>query len=251
MTGGTAVLLAGARPGVDPLARAAGVRLKAMIPVAGVPMVRRVALTLHQAGFGRILLLAQSPDEVMPLLAGVPGMVPRASGAGIAASIASLLDEEAVAMPLLVTTADHALLTPAMVMDFRRSAAGADAAAGVVAEATVTAAFPGTRRTWLRFAEGGYSGANLFWLGSRAALPAVRLWAGVEQDRKRGFALLWQLGPALALGAALRLLTLEGAVRRLGARLGLTLRAVVLDHAGAAVDVDSVADLALAEARLS
>ena len=53
MTGLTALLLAGRRPGVDPLAATRGETLKALIPVAGTPMVARVAATLLASESGR------------------------------------------------------------------------------------------------------------------------------------------------------------------------------------------------------
>jgi hypothetical protein len=58
------------------------------------------------------------------------------------------------------------------------------------------------------------------------------------------------MGPALFLGSALRLLTLDGALRRIGARLGLDIRAVVMTNPLAAVDVDKPDDHHLVEAIL-
>ena len=46
MSGTTAVVLAGSRPGSDPLAAAFGSDLKALVPVAGKPMVRWPVETL-------------------------------------------------------------------------------------------------------------------------------------------------------------------------------------------------------------
>lgn len=240
-----ALLLAGARPGRDPVALAAGVATKPLAPVAGVPMVRRVAEALLAAGCPRVTVLAQRPELLEPALAGLAGVEARRSGDGIARSVLEALDGR----PTLLTTADHPLLTPAMLHAFAAAARGADAAAGVVERRVVQAACPASRRTWLRFRGGAYSGANLFWLGAGAA-EAARLWADVERDRKKGLALMWRLGPALAVGAALRLLTLDGAVARLGARLGLRLRAVPLPFAEAAMDVDTVDDWLAADAIL-
>ena len=91
------------------------------------------------------------------------------------------------------------------------------------------------------------SGANLFAFGSTKVLPAVGRWGEVEQDRKKGWRLLAALGPAVMLGAGLRLLTLDSVLARLGKRLGLTIAKVELTDPVAAVDVDKPADLELAE----
>ena len=96
-------------------------------------------------------------------------------------------------------------------------ASGADVAVGLVEQRTLLAAYPGNRRTWLRFRGGAYSGANLFWIASARALPALRLWRTIEQQRKRGRAIIAAFGPWMLAGVALRLLTLRGALARGGA----------------------------------
>ena len=59
----TAILLAGARPIPDPLAKAAGVAVKPLVPVAGEPMINRPARALldHPA-IGEVIILTQRPD---------------------------------------------------------------------------------------------------------------------------------------------------------------------------------------------
>ena len=73
----------------------------------------------------------------------------------------------------------------------------------------------------------------------------------MEQDRKKGWRLLLAMGPALLLGSVLRLLTLDQALRRIGRRLGLEVRAVEMTNPLAAVDVDKPDDHALVEAILA
>ena len=92
------------------------------------------------------------------------------------ASAASLSGSVAAAFalagpPMLVTTADHALLDPAMLDHFLAAADGAaaDIAVGLASAAAISAAYPETRRTYLRFRDDGYSGANLFLLRTPAA----------------------------------------------------------------------------------
>ena len=246
MSGWTALLLAGSRPGRDPFAEANGTDLKALIPVGGVPMVRRVAETLLASPeVERVTVLSQAPDR---LAAALPEGVEQAvSGATIAATLDAILADPATRFPLLVTTADHALLTPAMVADFIAKAAGADLAIGLVEQRPLVARLPDTRRTWLKFKGGAYSGANLFAFGSPHAAKAVALWRSVEQDRKKGWRMTAALGPAVLMGSVLRLRTLQQTLDAAGQRLGLTLRAVELADPIAAVDVDKPTDLELAE----
>jgi GTP:adenosylcobinamide-phosphate guanylyltransferase len=248
----TAILLAGERPGEDGFARSRGVAAKALVPVAGEPMLARVARTLLASpSVGRILVLTQAPDALRSAspvwLAEEPRIGWARSGDTIAISIKALAGSEAAPYPLLVTTADHALLSPWMVEAFLGDAAGADVAFAMVERRTVEAAWPETKRTWLKARGGQYSGANLFALPNARAERALDLWAGVERHRKKAWRLLAFLGPHLLLGALTRTLTLEGAAARIGRKLGITAKAVILACAEAAIDIDKPEDLELVE----
>jgi hypothetical protein len=196
-------------------------------------------------------VLTQQPERIGAVLPADPQLTVEGSHATIAATLAALCTDPATQWPLLVTTADHALLNGAMIDDFCRQAGGADIAIAVVERADLMSRLPDSKRTWIPFKAGAYSGANLFALGGPQALPAIALWHGVEQDRKKGWKLLWQLGPALFLGAMLRLLTLDQVMARIGDRLGVSVRPVVMADPLAAVDVDKQADLDLVERLLA
>jgi GTP:adenosylcobinamide-phosphate guanylyltransferase len=247
----TAVVLAGSRPGVDPFAAAHGTDLKALIPVGGMPMVARpVAALLGAPEVGRVRVLAQQRERIAAVLPSDNRLVVEPSGDTIAATIEAILGDPATEFPLLVTTADHALLDAAMIGDFCRQADGADLAIGLVERRALDARLPQTKRTWVTFRGGAYSGANLFAFGSRDAAKAVALWRGVEQDRKKGVRMIAALGPALLIGSVLRLRTLDQTLASIGHRLGLSIRAVALSNPLAAVDVDKPADHALVTAIL-
>ena len=120
-------------------------------------------------------------------------------------------------------------------------------AVGLVERRTIEAVHPETRRTWLRFSDGDYSGANLFALRTPAAQRALDIWASVEQDRKKAARLMLHFGPWLALRALTRTISLDSALAKAARRAGLTVQAVRLPVAEAAIDVDKEADLELAE----
>lgn len=250
--GWTALLLAGQRPGVDPLAAHFGETWKALVTVGGEPMLSRVARTLLASpSIERIVVLAQSPEALTARpdtawLAGEPRISFAASAASISRSVSNVAGSTAP-WPVLVTTADHALLTPAMVEDFVAGVGDADIAVALVERRTLLARYPDSQRTWLKFRGGAYSGANLFALTDARARAALDLWAGVEQDRKKGWKLVAAFGPWLLLRALTRAITLEAGLAAAGRRLGLRARPVVLPHAEAAIDVDKPADHKLAE----
>ena len=250
MTRWTALLLAGSRPGGDKFAARYGAEMKALIPVLGEPMLLRpLRALLASDRVDAVRLLAQAPDKIAAVLPDEPGWSVEPSEGTIAATLEEICTDPATRWPLLVTTADHALLDTAMVDQLCAEAEGADLAIGVVTRSALMKRLPQTRRTWIGFRRGKYTGANLFALGSPKALAAITLWRSVEQDRKKGWRLLLALGWPGLLGL-LRLRTLDQTLAAMGRRLGLSLRAVRLDDPLAAVDVDKPADYDLATAIL-
>ncbi|PTQ11458.1 hypothetical protein CLG96_08400 [Sphingomonas oleivorans] len=248
----TAILLAGQRPGTDPLAAQFGLEKKALVPIAGQPMLGHVARSLLAVpALERILILAQGANELLiqdlAWLADEPRIAVADSASGISASIAAIAGTDAAPWPVLVTTADHPLLTPAMIETFLAGTEGADVAVGVVGRRTLIAAYPESRRTWLRFSDDFYTGANLFALTSARAARALAAWSEVEQDRKKALKLIWHFGPLLALRALTRTISLGHAMAIAGRRLGFVARPVALPFAEAAIDVDKPSDHVLAE----
>lgn len=251
MTGVTAVVLAGSRPGVDAFAQSHGTDLKALIPVAGKPMVLRPVEALLASGeIGRIHVLAQQPERIAATLPDDPRIAAEQSGETIAATLETMCFDPSVEWPLLVTTADHALLTPEMIADFLAKARGADVALGVVGRDALMNRLSQTKRTWLKFRGGAYSGANLFLLGGPNVRSTLELWRSSEQNRKKAWRMLFVVGLTGFLGAALRLRTLQQTLDAVGRKLKLNIRAVELADPLAAVDVDKPADHELVTAIL-
>lgn len=244
----TAIILAGQRPGPDPLAAHFGLTYKALLPVGGVPMVARVVETLAASpSVGRIVLLTQAPDAISPVLpAGVPVTFAQ-SGAGISTSILAVAGTDVAPFPIFLTTADHPLLSVRMIEEFLAGVGRADLGVGMVERATLLAAYPDNKRTWLRFSDGHWSGANLFAFSSDRVRAALKLWSAAEQDRKTAWKLFLHFGPWLAIRALTRTIGLGRALEKAGKRLGLSARLVPISDAEAAIDVDKPSDHALAE----
>ena len=244
----TAVVLAGQRPGRDAFAEQFGTELKALIPVGGEPMVRRpIQALLASDSIGNVVVLAQAPDEIAKVLPQDSRITVRGSGDTIAATMLDLCLDRSAQWPLLVTTADHALLDSETIDDFCERATG-DIALGVVERETLIGRFPNAKRTWLKFRGGAYTGANLFALRSPKASAAIELWRSVESERKKGWRVVSLLGPFVLFGTLLRLLSIDDALRIVGRKLGLTVTSVKLSNPLAGVDVDKAEDHALAEA---
>ncbi len=244
----TAIVLAGSRPGRDAFAERYGAELKALIPVAGEPMVLRpVRALLGSERIGNVIILAQDPERIAKVVPQDPRIKLRKSDETIANTMLQICLDRQTDWPLLVTTADHALLDSPTIGEFC-SAANGDISIGVVERRTLLQRFPNARRTWLKFRGGAYTGANLFALQSPKVAGAVELWRSVESERKKGWRVVSLLGPFVLVGTLLRLLSIDGALAHLGRKLGLTIAAVRLSNPVAGVDVDKAADHELAEA---
>jgi molybdopterin-guanine dinucleotide biosynthesis protein A len=252
MTGSTAIVLAGSRPGSDPLAAAFGTDLKALVPIGGKPMVRWPVETLLACErFIEVRVLAQEPERIADALPAHPKLIVEPSAASIAATLEKLCFDPSVTWPLFVTTADHVLLNSDMVDELCDLGEPADIAISMVERDSLMARLPNSRRSWVRFRAGSYSGANMFLLSGRKVLPALEMWRAVEQDRKKAWALLRVLGPVNFLAAALRLRTVHQTLDRIGRRVGAKVEAVDLSDPLAAVDVDKLQDHGLVEALLA
>jgi GTP:adenosylcobinamide-phosphate guanylyltransferase len=252
----TALILAGSRGVGDPLAVYAGVSHKALIEIDGTPMIERVVVALAAvAGIARIVISIELPE----LIAGLSGVQAAANGLPIevlksaaspSRSVAAALDH--CGTPLLVTTADHALLQAEWISYFLgHIPADADAAVALANKAAILEAVPDTARTYLRFADDHYSGCNLFLFATPAAAGAVHFWREVEAERKRPWRMLRRLGLGFALRYAIGKLPLNSAIARLGELSGTRAAVVKMPFGRAAVDVDKPADLDLVQRLLA
>ncbi|MCW8926550.1 MAG: NTP transferase domain-containing protein [Xanthomonadales bacterium] len=253
------VVLAGERPGGSPLARRFDVSAGVMVPVAGKPCLERVLHALegsHFVGGGIVCGPAAdviSGDAKLRKLLRSPAhrwLEPAAGPAASAFAAMRKLDR----YPCLLTSGDHALLTPAIVDDFCRQAQAqrrVHIVIGLVPYARVRTAWPQSQRTVLKFAEGGYCGANLFAILSPRGGRALTFWRQLENDRKHPLKIARYFGFGTLLRYAFGRLPLAEALHLLSEKAGCRIGHVLLDEPRAAVDVDSVADQRLAERILS
>lgn len=236
----SAIILAGTRPGGDPLAGAEGKPHKALIELEGRSLLERVSAALKDVPLQAV---AVSCDEgPVAAEARCLGLATLPTGKGPSESVAIAMEQ--LGTPLVVTTVDHALLQSAWVRDLIENTSGdADVGIMLAERSVVERAMPNTKRTYLRFADGQWSGCNLFYLRTEAALAAVDTWRAVEADRKRPWRIASRLGLNTLLAYAFGRLTLAQGIARLGLRIGIEARLVPASNGLAAVDVDKPQDL--------
>ena len=239
----TAVVLAGSRPGApDPVAEAEGVAHKVLATVAGATLLERVVQSLRHCGATEIAVSANNPAVEAEARRLGATLLPTARGPSESVALAF----ERFGAPLLVTTGDHPLLEADWVQQLvAGTPEDADVSLMLAERTLVEAAAPDTRRTWLSFADGQWSGCNLFLLATPAAANAIAAWRQVEADRKRPWRIARRLGVGTLWSYWRGKLTLAEAMARLGRALGVDAALVPATDGRAAIDVDKPEDLAL------
>lgn len=251
----TALVLAGDRGSDDPIVRAARIRSKSLLPIGGKAMIFRVldALAASPEIDARIIcgppraIVEHEPELNALITSGrVKWFENLATPSSSAFSVLQTLPGD---IPVLLTTADHALLNARMVNFFcsQARASGCDVVVGVALLETVTAAYPATRRTATRLRDGAYCGCNLFAFLTPQSRLAADFWRQVETQRKKPLRVIRILGWMAVLRFLLGWLSLDEALARISLRLGFKAGAVILPFPEAAVDVDSVEDWKLVE----
>lgn len=259
-----AVVLAGGPPDAT---LTGGALPKAFAAVGSSTMVERVIAALRGAQIRRVAVVG--PVPLPPAVAAAATLaVPAVGGLldNLAAGLAAL--DEGVpagsppaatsappreAVPVLVAAADVPLLTAAAVAGFLEAAqaAGADAAYAVVPREDVVRAAPGVRKTFVRLADGEFTGGSLVLLRPGAFARARPVIERAVQARKRPWELAGLFGLAAIVGLATGRLRIAALERRAEALAGLRARAIICRDAGVALDVDTPEMLAFVRLRLA
>lgn len=249
------VILAGERTQRDALRDHSGVACKALIDIGGASMIRRVIQALEGAASIDSIDLSGPTEDCVKADAKLAELVAQqrvgwSPAAGTPSTSADhMLRRFPGTRPVLLTTADHPLLTSEIVDRFcsDSAATGCDVVIGLAPYELVKHTYPDLKKTVLRFRDGNYCGCNLFAFMTEDGRRVADFWRRVEKDRKKPLVVIRLLGLSAVIRYRMGRLTLEDALARLSRKLGLRLGVVILPYANAAVDVDSVADYQLVQ----
>jgi GTP:adenosylcobinamide-phosphate guanylyltransferase len=245
-----AIVLAGGKT-YGSLAAATGETWRALIRIAGRPIVQFLLDALRQAqSIGKVVLVG--PDELDDAIphslrdARVPG------GAGLAESLFSGLQYLDCSGPVLAVTADVPCITAAAIEDFVQASAAcaADLCYSIIPRDVCDARFPGVHRTYVRVKEGSFTGGNATMLRAEAMMEKEDLIRQLYQARKSPLRLASLLGPRFVVGLLLGRAAIADIERRASQILGASARAVVSRYAELGFDVDKLDDLVTARKAL-
>lgn len=218
---------------------------KALIPLAGKPMVEYVLAALEESpSVSRVVLVG--PAELSKL------QYPKVTT--VVESTASVMENLKLGLQqvsgqnyVLLTTADIPLLTAAAVEDFlqRSLALEGDLFYSIVSKKVNEESFPGVTRTYVRLKEGTFTGGNLFLFHPRIVEPCWSFAEEMVNLRKEPLKMCARLGWFFILRLLLGQLTIAGIEERVGKLLGIKARAIISPYPGVGIDVDKVKDYEL------
>lgn len=246
----TGILLAGSRSTNDSVASLFGKTYKALVPMAGRPMISYALTALKQSPYiGDIIIVFDGKDALLNEDADLKRELSdkRISIIGpsnsICASIKKAIDQPDSSWPFLVTTADHALLKADIVDKFCMQASTIDGlCAGFVEKQSIIAVHPTSKRTYLPFKSAELSGANLFAFTGKEAVKVLDFWVAFESKRKTPWRLFQAFGFINLAGLMMRRFDVKTAFKRASKVLGVNTQAIILPDAEAAIDVDTPKD---------
>jgi CTP:molybdopterin cytidylyltransferase MocA len=231
-----AVVLAGGDRD-DRLARTVGAESKALVPLRDVPMGAYVATALRASGVVDDVVWVGPTDGRVRRLVDVALPAGNRLVDSLTLGLGAAMGRDPSAR-YLVVTADIPWWDAEGVRAFVRDAPMADLVYPVVAEATALARFPDQKRTFVRLADGRFTGGNAVLLTPRAVpalLPFVDL---AYEARKQPFALAQRVGWGTLVALAIGRARLDGIQARVRALLGIDARVFVSPDAAIAADVD-------------
>lgn len=225
---------------------------EALIEVAGKPMVSFVAAALAAVAeietiwvVGPAALLATCP---LPANA-------RVIEGGI--SIIETMQRGLAQLPegrrAIVATGDIPLLTAAAVEDFLQlcKQQSADVYYPIVSRELNDRHYPGSKRTYVRFTDGVYTGGNLFLVDPTVVPRCVVVAEKIIANRKNPLHLCRILGWGFVVRFLLGRLSLKKVKERVAKLLGVEGAVVCSQYPQVGIDVDKPSDLALVRVVLS
>ena len=238
----------------DPLLSHAGARHKALIPIAGAPMILHVAQALADSEhITHLIVVGLGPEHSVGYPLPVT-FVPEAGGivenflAGAEALERILPGAERV----LLCSTDIPLITGEMIRYLVDTAlaTGADVCYTVVRRETMEARFPGAGRSFARLRDGQFAGGDVHLANPSALWSNRRLMDDILGARKNNLKQARMLGLGILLKFLFRRLTVADGERKAESILGVPCRVIPVRYAELGMDVDKPHQLDLVRAEM-
>jgi GTP:adenosylcobinamide-phosphate guanylyltransferase len=251
-----AIVIAGGLPGEDdPLYPYTQGRPKALVDIAGKPMIQWILDALDNArGVGRVVVVGLDAAHAVPSAKTIASM-PDQGGMlqNILAGTQFLVESDPKADYLLSVSADIPAIRAEMV-DWTITAAlesEHDVYYSLIPKLVMETRFPGSRRSFVRLRDQEVCGGDLNVFRASMVNKDHEIWERIISARKNAVRQAALIGFDTLFLLLLRRLTTQGAVKRVGKRLGLRGRALISPYAELGMDVDKPYQLEILRADLA
>lgn len=239
----------------DPLYPYTDGGLKAMIDVAGKPMIQWVLDALSEAkSIERVVIVGLSPksgvicDKPLTFISNQGKMLDN-----IRAGIAKVQELDPDVRHVLIVSSDIPTITGKMV-DWAVETAmetDHDIYYNLITSEVMEKRFPGSKRTYTHLKDMDVCGGDMNVARASLVIEETGFWEKIINSRKNPLQQAALIGFDTLFLLLLRKLTLEDTVKRVTHRLGLTGRAIVCPYAEIGMDVDKPHQLELIRADLA
>jgi CTP:molybdopterin cytidylyltransferase MocA len=226
----------------DPLLTHAGVHHKALIPLAGAPMILHVANALAESGYVAHLIVVgldqeHGVDFPLPVT-----FVPEAGGivSNFLAGEDALRHVVPGAQRVLICSTDVPLITGEMVRHLVDTAlaTGADVCYTVVRREVMEARFPSSGRSYATLRDGQFAGGDIHLINPSVSQSNRRLLEELLGARKNSLKQARVIGLRFLLKFIFRRLTVGDGERKAESILGVPCRVIAVRYAELGMDVD-------------
>lgn len=250
------IVLAAQRSGViDPLAARFGVSHKCLVPLHGQPLIAHVLKTVACHPCVDSVTISIESEAFDTVSAIVPGVARAHAAIRFSQAADNIADSVKLASrgqdgPLIITTADNVMLSPASIDTMLAALLVHDVALAMAPRELVMAAHPDGQRRFYDFKDGQYSNCNLYGLAGPRALDAAEIFRGGGQFSKKIGRVIRAFGLLNMLLLRLRVVSLPQGLERIARRVGLSIAPVILSDGTQAIDVDNDRTYGVAESLL-
>jgi NDP-sugar pyrophosphorylase family protein len=250
-----AVITAGWSPKEgDPLAEHTRGRPKALIPIAGKPMISHVVEAVAGSRYVQhVVIVALEPT----IKAQFPVPVDYVPDAGDILSNAEsglryALDRYPNLNAILLSSSDVPTVTPSIVDAFVEECfhTDHDLYYTVVERSVMEARFPGSRRSYVHLREGDFAGGDIILIRPSLDITRRDLWEELAQARKSALRQARIIGLWTFFRLAARRLSLAETQRRVCKVLNVRGRVIPFPHAEIGMDVDKPSQLDIVRAEM-
>lgn len=234
------VILAGYAQEPTPLSLETGGGPKALVRIAGRPMLSYVVDALRDSGYMRsLVLVGLSASDIPDLGLDVP-LACFPNHASIAQNLLAAVNALGNVERALFCSTDLPLLTPGAVRDFvaRCEATGAEVCYPVVRREVMEERFPASGRSFRRLVDGAFAGGDMFLVRPAVIQANMALIKTLTDERKSAWGLVRAMGPGILLRFLARRLRIEHLERRASRLFGCSCKGIVSPCAELAMDVD-------------